>query len=408
MAISKLKLAINLLFLLSTPAMASIGSITEFKGAGQIKRSNAVQPANKGSGIEKMDTVSTSSQGKFKITFIDATTVNITENSRLVIDDFVFDSKNSSKGRLGLKVALGTVRYASGAVAHGNPSGVNIRTPTATIAVRGTDFLMSVDELGKTAVILLPDCFDDKDPSKVLDNCVTGAIDVITAAGIVKLTQPFQATVVDNSYTPPTPPVKVNLTMRQINNSLQVSSPPTSTGESLAKSASDAQKQASNPSQTAAEANKNPTVTVSSSPQAASDSGPSQDSGNDSGSVSEVISVVVAAVSSNPIAAPQASTVLSPPVTTPTPAPAPKPIHTNVSPVYDSKMTQIGWAYSLLSQDKQQAATVFLPTNSQTEVSVTQNGIGDTYNFANQKYPTTGDGRPQGIINIVQNGSTGR
>ena len=229
------RLAINLLLLLSTPAMASIGSITESRGAGQIKRSAIVRPATKGSGIEKMDTVSTNSQGKFKITFVDNTTVNITENSRLVIDDFVYDSKNSSKGRLGLKVALGTVRYASGAVAHGNPGGVNIRTPTATIGVRGTDFLMSVDETGKTTVILLPSCYDDKDPTKITDQCPVGSIEVLTAAGLVLLDKPFQATMVENSYTPPAPPVKVNMTLKQANNTLQISAPTTTSGENLTK-----------------------------------------------------------------------------------------------------------------------------------------------------------------------------
>ena len=172
MAISRSKLVTKLfgilLLAIATPAIASIGSITDLKGAGQIKRGAKASPAVKGAGIEKMDTVSTNSQGRAKITFVDATTVNITENSRLVIDDFVYDGNNKSKGKLGLKLALGTARYASGALAHGNPKGVNIRTPTATIAVRGTDFVMSVDEAGRSTVVLVPLCFDDKDITKII------------------------------------------------------------------------------------------------------------------------------------------------------------------------------------------------------------------------------------------------
>ena len=372
-----LKLVINLLLLLSAhAAFADIGSITESRGTGTIKRATTAIPAGKGSGIEKNDTVSTTSQGRFKITFADTTTVNITENSRLLIDDFVYDSGNSSKGRLGLKVALGTVRYASGAVAHGNPSGVNIRTPTATIGVRGTDFLMSVDEIGKTTVILLPNCYDDKDPTKITDNCEYGSIEVLTAAGLVTLNQPFQATMVENSFAPPAPPVKVDMTLKQVNNSLQISAPTTANGASLAKLSKNSAKAANNPSQAAADNNADP------------------DSGDFS--FEEVIAAIQARQNT-----PDDLTRVYLDINGQLPK---KLIYTNVSPVLNKKLVQVGWAYSLLSPDKLQAATVWLSKNTGVEVVVSQNGVVDSYNFANQKWTSQGDGRPQGMITIIQNG----
>ena len=54
-----LKLAINALFLISVPAFAGVGSISEFQGGGSVKRGAKVAPAAKGSSIEKNDTVST-------------------------------------------------------------------------------------------------------------------------------------------------------------------------------------------------------------------------------------------------------------------------------------------------------------------------------------------------------------
>jgi len=366
-----------LCLLFATPALAGIGSITEMRGVGQIKRGPAAVSANRGSGIEKMDTVSTNSQGKIHIVFVDQTTVNITENSRLLIDDFVFDSKSSSKGRLGLKVALGTVRYASGAVAHNNPSGVNIRTPTATIAVRGTDFLMSVDEVGKTTVILLPSCYDDEDPTKITDNCPTGSIEVLTAAGLVTLNQPFQATMVENSYTPPLAPVKVNMTMRQVSNSLQISAPPTTAGENLAKVSKTSATKANNPSQAAADANQDP------------------DSG---GFPFEEVAVALQSRQNTPDDLSRVYADINGELPK-------KTIYTNVSPVLNKKLVQIGWAYSALSPDKEQAATVWLPKNTEVEVIVSQNGVVDAYNFMNQKWTTPGDGRPQGTITIIQNGA---
>jgi FecR protein len=162
-------------------------------------------------------------KGKAGITFQDNTTVQVNENSRLVIDDFVYDPKKPQAGKLALNMASGTVRYASGAIAKNDPSKVAINTPTATIAVRGTDFSATVDELGASTIILLPSCpFGWRDIER---DCKTGVIDVMNDAGVVSLSKPFQATKVDTRGTLPTKPVVVNLSIDAINNMLIVAPP---------------------------------------------------------------------------------------------------------------------------------------------------------------------------------------
>ena len=206
-------------------SFAAIGSITEHeKDPATIVRNNDKLKAEKGTGIEMNDTIHTD-KSVVGITFDDETKVKVTENSKLVIDDFVYEPKKGA-GKLGLKVALGTVRYASGVIAHKNPNAVDIKTPTSTIAVRGTDFLMSVDEIGRSLVILLPQC-------DAMGICVTGMIDVMTPVGTVTLNQPNQATMVNSGYDPPTPPVILDMEGRQLNNTLQVSPPKTSSGGSI-------------------------------------------------------------------------------------------------------------------------------------------------------------------------------
>lgn len=366
-----------LLLALATPALASIGSITDAKGGGQVKRGPAAIPAGRGTGIEKMDTVSTNSQGRFRITFVDATTVNITENSRLVIDAFVFDNSNKSKGRLGLTVALGTVRYASGALAHGNPGGVNIRTPTATIAVRGTDFVMSVDEAGRSTVVLVPSCFDEKDITRTNFDCPSGAIDVMTAAGVVSMTKPFQATVVENSFAPPSPPVIVSPAMKSLNNSIQIVPLSTDDGQSLLKVAREAVKKFINPSKAAADDNKDPN--------------------SGTGDNIEQVSIFI-----QPRQATQAEIEA---VYVDINGELPKePVYTNVSPTYRKKV-QEGWVYARMSDDKNQIVGVWVPKDSETQVVSVQNGIVDAYNFMDHKWTTSGTGRPQGSITVIQNGA---
>lgn len=168
-----------------------------------------------------MDDAVKTAQGKVGITFADDTKVQVNENSRLVIDDFVYDPK-AKTGKLALNMASGTVRYASGAIAHNNPNKVAINTPTATIAVRGTDFTATVDELGASTVILLPSCPKNY---RSIDECKTGVIDVITDAGMVTLTVAFQATRVESRNNPPPKPVILKLSEDAINNMLIVAPP---------------------------------------------------------------------------------------------------------------------------------------------------------------------------------------
>lgn len=214
------------LMLLMQTAHAQIGSITEFSGAAIIKRGKETVVANKGTAIEQNDRIETKN-GKLKIVFRDDTQVSVTEHSSLVIDDFVYDPKNG-KGNLGLKAAGGTVRYVSGAIAK-DPRQVKINTPTAAIAVRGTDFVMSVNETGASMIILMPSC--DWETSAVKGvSCSSGAIDVESGTNIVSMTRPYQATLVETAGQAPTPPITVNLFGTPIGNNLQIAPPRTMTG----------------------------------------------------------------------------------------------------------------------------------------------------------------------------------
>ena len=214
---------LGLLLNLSQNTIAAIGTITEQTAAvPSIQRSAKTLSGTKGTGIEMADSIKTTA-GKAGIKFADDTQVQINENSKLVIDEFVYDAKNKSSGKLALNMASGTVRYASGAIAHNNPSKVSINTPTATIAVRGTDFSATVDELGRSTIVLLPSC--PVNYRSVDRDCKVGIIDVITDAGMVTLDQAFQATRVDSRSQIPPKPVMLTLTEDAISNILILSPP---------------------------------------------------------------------------------------------------------------------------------------------------------------------------------------
>jgi len=209
-------LCLMLLGILSSHA--AVGTVTEqVNTPASIQRDKQTLTGAKGTGVEMNDSIRTQS-GKLGITFQDDTKVQVNENSKLVIDDFVYDPK-SKTGKLGAKIALGTVRYASGQIAKNAPQNVALSTPTATVAVRGTDFTATVDELGQSTFVLLPSCPTDR-PTRTLKDiestCKVGSIEVFTEMGSVVLNQPFQATRVTTRMLSPSKPVILNLSENAI------------------------------------------------------------------------------------------------------------------------------------------------------------------------------------------------
>ena len=200
----------------ASPLWASIGNVDKLEGKGVIDRDKTDITLEQELPIEQYDTVKTGN-GKVGILFIDDTRVDVTQHSKLIIDEFVYDP-NTKKGKLNLSAKLGTIKYASGQIAKTSRQDIIITTPTATIGVRGTDFSMTIDELGSSTIILLPSC-------DVNGNCLVGEISVESAAGQVILNQAFQATQVFVPENPPTPPVTLDLEIDMINNMLIIAKP---------------------------------------------------------------------------------------------------------------------------------------------------------------------------------------
>ena len=215
-----------ILILISTQSYAKIGDVIEQKGVTDIERKggDTYEAINKDFDVESYDTVRTKN-GRTAIQFVDETRVDVTENSKLVIDEFVYDP-NTSTGSLALKASFGTVRYASGQIAKNSRQNVKISTPTAVVGVRGTDFSLTVDETGNSTIILLPSCTEVPRPGGGVDRlCVTGEIEVSSDIGSVILNQPFQATVVETVKSNPLKPRSLDLTEDMINNLLIIRKP---------------------------------------------------------------------------------------------------------------------------------------------------------------------------------------
>jgi len=191
---------------------AEIGDVTELNGQVQIFRDEPYI-AELDFGIQQNDNVQTN-VGRVGITFLDDSVVRLTEHSKLTIDEYVFDP-NPSKSKLALNFASGTARFVTGALGRIDKENISITTPTANIAIRGTDFTCTVDELGRSLIILLPD----------VNGLSSGEILVTTSMGTVTLNQPYQATTTEVFEARPSSPVILDLTLDIIDNMLIVNPP---------------------------------------------------------------------------------------------------------------------------------------------------------------------------------------
>ena len=98
------ELIILLIIFYAGLSMASIGEVDQVEGKGVIDRNNNDIFIEQELEVEQYDTVKTGN-GKVGILFVDDTRVDVTQHSKLVIDEFVYDP-NTKKGKLNLSAKL--------------------------------------------------------------------------------------------------------------------------------------------------------------------------------------------------------------------------------------------------------------------------------------------------------------
>jgi len=195
-----------------------IGEITEFKGDSKLVREEGSElDVSVGSVPEvNLNDTALTTNGRMLIQFLDEAELSLTEHTKVYIDKVYYDP-DPSKSKMAMRMAMGTARFASGRLGMVNKSNIDIKTPTASIAVRGTDFTTTIDELGRSLVILLPDEFGNS----------SGEITVSNLGGSIVLNEAYAATMVSSLDTQPTKKLSLRgITTSMIDNMFIVSPPP--------------------------------------------------------------------------------------------------------------------------------------------------------------------------------------
>ncbi len=129
-----------------SPANASsnIATVKKRSGMATVVRQGRTISANIGLEIYESDTIRTGPDGSIGIVFNDDTLLSLGPGSVLIIDEFVFAPKQG-KFSIVIRMLKGTAAYLSGLISRFAPESVYFRTPTASIGIRGTKFIVKVE-----------------------------------------------------------------------------------------------------------------------------------------------------------------------------------------------------------------------------------------------------------------------
>ncbi|MDX2218115.1 MAG: FecR domain-containing protein [Burkholderiales bacterium] len=125
---------------------SAVGEIKILKGSASVERQGQRLPASVGMKLQQSDVVVTGQDGAVGITFADNSLMSTGPNSTLSIDNFRFDS-TTHVGEFNSTVKRGTVAVVSGKMVKQSPESMKIRTPSSIMGVRGTEFVIKVDDV---------------------------------------------------------------------------------------------------------------------------------------------------------------------------------------------------------------------------------------------------------------------
>jgi hypothetical protein len=122
-----------------------IGYVKNVSGEAAIVTAGETRKAEVGSPVHVGSLLKTGAQSSLGVIFKDETVMSFGPNTELSVDEYLYEP-NRGKLRMNSKLAKGSLNYVSGVIAKLQPDAVSVKTPSGLIGVRGTQFLLKVEE----------------------------------------------------------------------------------------------------------------------------------------------------------------------------------------------------------------------------------------------------------------------
>ena len=125
-----------------------VGQVKTAKGTVHVERAGKLIAASVGMPIRQADALVTGADGSVGVTFSDNSLLSTGPNSVLVVNHYSFDSTTHA-GRFDASLKKGTLAVVSGKMVKQSPDAMKLRTPAAIMGVRGTEFVVQVEQPAK-------------------------------------------------------------------------------------------------------------------------------------------------------------------------------------------------------------------------------------------------------------------
>ena len=122
-----------------------VGTVKNVAGEAWVSTSGQRVKAQVGTTVQLGSQLKTAKNGSMGVTFRDNTLMSFGPDTEMTVDEYLF-APNEGKLKLGARLDRGSLNYVSGVIAKLKPDAVNVKTPTGTIGVRGTQFLVKVED----------------------------------------------------------------------------------------------------------------------------------------------------------------------------------------------------------------------------------------------------------------------
>jgi len=131
---------------LAVAQVEPIGRVKEVQGTASITSNGGRSAARVGDAIYLQDVLETGSDGAMGVTFKDESQLSLGADTSMTVDEFVYAPGGQEEASFLTKMTRGTVLFVSGLIAKSSPDAAKVETPEGTIGIRGTRFVVSVEE----------------------------------------------------------------------------------------------------------------------------------------------------------------------------------------------------------------------------------------------------------------------
>jgi len=173
---------------------AAIGIVDRLEGVVLVTRASGEREELRvGDRVFQGDVLETSDDGAIGIVLADETTFSMGPSGRMLLDEMIYDP-SAGEGSLHFTAVRGVFTFVTGQIAKTNPDAMTVDTPVATIGIRGTQFGLDINEIGRALVVMMEEA-----------GGVVGELIVRTEAGVAVLNIAGHSTTVASLTAAPAP-----------------------------------------------------------------------------------------------------------------------------------------------------------------------------------------------------------